>query len=131
MGYPLLDQLRRLKAPEFSAGTLEFMHDTTFGSVEDRIQAGLRHRVEFNQQIEQLKRGEITGIRGIEIRAQLSENEMKRAELLCEVAASERGVRLGRQSGEQIILEAREYSRNCLNILAPFLNDVDPVDGER
>ena len=128
MSYPLLDQLRRLKAPEFSADTLEFMNQTTCVDVEDRIQAGLRHRVEYNRQVEQLKRGEIADAKGIEINVRLSENEMRRAEILCQVAASERGFRLGRIRGNELVLEARQFAANELRSSAPWLNDAGPCD---
>ena len=128
MGYPLLDQLRRLKAPEFSDRTIEFMNETTCCDVEDRIQEGLRYRIEYNRQVEQLKRGEIADAKGIEINVQLSENEMRRAEVLCQVAASERGYRLGRIRGNELVLEARQFAANELRSSAPWLDDVGPCD---
>lgn len=41
----------------------------------------------------------------------------------------ERGMRIGAEAAERMILGARSYARNQVRSFAPMLNDVEPVDG--
>ncbi len=41
----------------------------------------------------------------------------------------ERGMRIGAEAAERMILEARSYASNQVRNFAPLLNDVEPVDG--